>query len=308
MASIRVVAPAEQVQLWARDTEQLVLQEKAFDRASGVWRSADQIRADLVVTMPGLLLGARADAGIGTRVAPSKETLVNVFVPVVTLLEHGNEPGELEGYGPISAEHVRLLLPHARLRRALVDAETGQPVSLDEDVQPASGDIDIARQRLLAMVRPSVVTHRSEPQHDPSASLRRFVDLRDLRCDGIGCSVPARRSHKDHRIPWPEGPTAAWNLDARSGSCHRAKHSGWRVKVEADGSTAWLSPLGRSYLRPPPYSPPLLPPDGARLRPPRKPATEAAPDDAGDGPMTLPASPVDVVRPEPTDDEDDCPF
>jgi hypothetical protein len=257
MASIHLLGSAEQVRQHDLDLDQLVLQEKRADREAGVWRSSDQIRADLMLAMPGMLLRSRQDTG-GARAVPRADALVNVFVPVLTALERSSEPGEIDGYGPISAEHVRLLMPHSRLRRACVDSTTGRLLELDDVVQaPAE---DTVRTRLLDMLRPSVVTHEAEPQHDPSALLRRFVDLRSRRCDGINCSHPARRCHKDHRVPYPAGPTSENNLDPRSASCHRAKHSGWQVRIEQDGGTTWTSPLGRTYRRPPPYEPPVLPP------------------------------------------------
>jgi hypothetical protein len=308
MASIGALGPAEQVRRWVRDMELLVLQEKVLDRAAGVWRSADQIRADLVLAMPGLLLAARAGEGGANPTRPRQDTMVNVFVPVVTVLEHSSDPGDLEGYGPISAEHVRLLMPQARLRRGCVDHDTGRLLSLDDEIEEPTDDTQVARERLVAMLRPSVVRHRAEPQHDPSMSLRRFVEVRSPRCDGPGCSVPSHRSHKDHRIPYPAGPTAEGNLDPRSASCHRAKHSGWEVRIEPDGSTTWTSPLGRSYRRRPPYDPPTLPPAVWQLSPPRRIPAEPIPEADADRPMSLPDSP----SPEPPEPNrgwgDTCPF
>ncbi|MCU1589427.1 MAG: hypothetical protein JWP11_683 [Frankiales bacterium] len=311
MASIGVLAPAEQVQQFLLDLDRLVLQEKAADRATGVWRSADQIRSDLVLSTPRLLLEHRERDGAAAPTHPAKDSIVNVFVPVTTVLDRGHEPGELGGYGPISAEHVRLMRPDARFRRVFVDSQTGQPIHLDEDLQPVAQDAATAMDRILAMLRPAVVTQTAEPQHDPSRELRRLVEVRDLRCRGVGCSLPAARCHQDHTVPYPLGPTAAGNLDPLSSSCHRAKHSGWIILIGPDGSTTWISPLGRRYTRPPAHTPPLLPTERPSLRRPRQPHPERSTDDDSDEPLLLPPDPpaaADVPSHIIAFDDDEPPF
>ncbi len=104
-----------------------------------------------------------------------------------------------------------------------------------------------------------------EPQHDPSAALARLVRLRDRGCDGIGCSVPASRCELDHHQPWPDGPTNAANLKARSQRCHHAKHKGWTVVQQPDGTTTWTSPATRTYRTHPRWAPPPRIPAGTRL-------------------------------------------
>jgi hypothetical protein len=104
---------------------------------------------------------------------------------------------------------------------------------------------------------PPTVDLGNEPRHDPSAALARAVRLRDPHCDGLGCSQPAGRCELDHQIPWPQGPTSFGNLRPRSARCHHAKHAGWTVTSDPDGTSHWTSPLGRTYSvptrdRPPP--------------------------------------------------------
>ena len=127
---------------------------------------------------------------------------------------------------------------------------------------------------------------RAEPQHDPSAALARLVDLRDQRCCGPGCSLWVGRTQRDHNLRWPDGPTAAWNLSVKSARCHRAKHAGWQVTIDAAGGARWVSPLGRVYDRPGVWE---APPDlsGVRVLPtPRAPQSlsynETTPEDADD--------------------------
>ena len=206
--------------------------------------------------------------------------VLSVHVPVSTVLDVSREPGSLERYGPISAEHVRLLRPRS-WRRVMVDSSSGRPLALDDRPAPADPDPERVRQQVLDMLRPDVVVDADEPQHDPSARLARLVDVRDVRCCGPGCS--STHTHRDHLVPHPTGPTSAANLGRVSPRCHRAKHAGWTLVRHADGSVTWTSPLGRVYDRPSPHaSPPQvdlhgdLPP--LRTRPVVSPV-EAQPED-----------------------------
>lgn len=203
-----------------------------------------QDRAALGATGPGVL---------------ASQVVLNVQVPYSTVLELSREPGVLDGFGPVSAEHVRLMRPTV-FRRVIVDGRSGRPVAIDDRLTPAArdgrGGPDRAGQRaqVRAMVEPLVVVDADEPQHDPSARLARLVDVRDVRCCGPGCSMT--RTHRDHLEPYPVGATSARNLGRASARCHRAKHAGWTLRRHPDGSVTWLSPLGRTYHRPSPHVPP----------------------------------------------------
>jgi len=181
------------------------------------------------------------------------QVVVNVHVPMATVLELSREPGTLDRYGPVSAEHVRLLRPHA-FRKVLVDSLTGKPLAVDDRTVLAEPEASPKREQLLSMLAPEAVTNADEAQHDPSEHLARLVDLRDAYCCGPGCS--ATRTDRDHHEPWPAGPTAERNLGRLSRRCHRAKHHGWTLVRHQDGGTTWTSPLGRSYDRPGPHRPP----------------------------------------------------
>ena len=253
------VLTAEQLGTWTAGLDALEAQERVSDRQAGVDRTADQRRADLFAALPALVLAARAadPTGAVSSVAVRPQVVLHVHVPMATVLGLSSEPGQLDGYGPVSAEHVRLLHPVA-YRRVLVDADSGRPVRLDDHLTPLPEDGDGAWEQLGQELRdslvPTVVTDLAEPQHDPSARLARLVDVRDRRCSGPGCGQT--RTHRDHAEPWPTGPTAAWNLQRLSARCHRAKHAGWTLQRHPDGSVTWHSPLGRTYHRPSPHGPP----------------------------------------------------
>jgi hypothetical protein len=268
------VLTAEQLRTWQLGLDALEAQERRTDREAGVDRSADQRRADLFAALPALVLAARAADPTGSSsLVVRPQVVLHVHVPMATVLGSSQEPGHLDGWGPISAVHVRSLRPVA-FRRVRVDADSGRPVQVDDRVVPLpDDDLDTLRLQLREQYLPTVVVDRVEVQHDPSAALARLVDVRDRRCSGPGCG--STRTHRDHAEPWPTGPTAAWNLQRLSARCHRAKHAGWRVDRHDDGSATWHSPLGRTYRRPSPHSrPPTV--DLATASPPRRPPPEPA--------------------------------
>jgi hypothetical protein len=97
--------------------------------------------------------------------------------------------------------------------------------------------------------------------------LRDYVVLRDAHCDGpTGSSTSAARCDLDHTEPYPDGPTAAWNLAARSRRTHQLKHYGW-TPIRTTTGTLWTSPAGQLIDVPRHTSPPPGPDRDPRLRP-----------------------------------------
>lgn len=184
-----------------------------------------------------------------------------IHVPVTTALGLSNEPGWLEGCGWISAPQVRQLLPVAELRQVCTTA-SGQVVDLADRVTrppPTPGDV---RAAVVAMAtRPFDITDktwRTEPRHDPSPSLDRFVAVRDRFCDGpTQPRVRAEACDDDHKQPYPDGPTAAWNLAARARRTHGLKHFGW-TDIPTPTGTLWISPAGQ-LVQVDRYTPPQRP-------------------------------------------------
>lgn len=280
MGTAGAVLTAEQLVAWQSGLDALERRERVADREAGSERTAEQRRADLFAALPAMVLaGAAQDAaaagtptcGCGRgatcclAVAGGRRpwvfgpeqlaahVVLDVHVPVSTVLDMSRKPGTLDRYGPVSAEHVRLLRP-ASFRRIMVDAISGRPIAVDDRTTPVDPDPQVAREQVLAMLRPAVVADVEEPQHDPSARLARLVDLRDRYCCGPGCA--STRCERDHLKPYPQGPTSAANLALESPRCHHAKHAGWTLVKHPDGSSTWTSPLGRTYTRPSPHAPP----------------------------------------------------
>lgn len=181
-------------------------------------RTLAQVRADVAADV---LLG-----GGGTMSAAR----VAVTVPVMTLLGHSDEPGVLDGYGPIDAETARRLAAHAPSFTRLL-------------THPVSGALlDIDR-----------TTYR------PPSDLKRWLEVSDQTCAFPGCGRLARTSDLDHTVDHQfGGQTRASNLAHLCRHHHRLKHkTRWNVvAAHSDGSRrlAWTSPTGyRRGSDPPPF-------------------------------------------------------
>ncbi|WEO78585.1 DUF222 domain-containing protein [Cryobacterium sp. SO2] len=164
---------------------------------------------------------------------------VMITVPVLTLLGRTEEPGFLEGYGPIPADVAREITGGApSLTRLLTHPETGAVLSVGKE-------------------------HYTVP-----ADLRRWLRLRDGTCRFPGCTRPASRSEIDHTTAWEHGgPTDYDNLAHLCGPHHRLKHQTlWSVVQEPGGVLVWTSPAGATHRTYPETTlgpPPTLPPQPA---------------------------------------------
>ena len=220
------------------------------NRAAGDPRGIDALRFDLAVGLPNEAQSAPAPAVAGWALDRRRVRPVQVLLhlPVTTALGLDNEPGWLPGYGWVSAPQCRQWLTIAELRQVCVD-RSGFVVDLaDRVVRPEPTPSGVRQSVLDMVVDPGAITPktwRNESHHDPSPLLRDFVDIRDVFCDGpTGTRVPAARCHHDHERPYPDGPTAAWNLKARTDRTHQLKHRGWSPLRTAT-STLWFSPAGQ---------------------------------------------------------------
>ena len=82
--------------------------------------------------------------------------------------------------------------------------------------------------------------------------LRRFLEARDRTCVFPGCGRPARKTDKDHRRPWPAGPTSADNGECLCRHHHRAKHAIFTVQHDpGTGDYLWISRGGWTFRRHP---------------------------------------------------------
>ncbi|GAA2172290.1 HNH endonuclease signature motif containing protein [Arthrobacter parietis] len=144
---------------------------------------------------------------------------VFVTVPVMTLLG-GNEPAELDGYGPIDPDTARKLAGHApSFTRLLTHPESGAVLSV------------------------------GRTRYKPPKDLQDWVRVRDKTCRHPGCNRTAVRCEIDHTTPWSQGgETCADNLGAFCKRHHLFKTMGfWKHRQPVEGTIVSTSLTGRTY-------------------------------------------------------------
>ncbi|ORA01345.1 HNH endonuclease signature motif containing protein, partial [Mycolicibacterium bacteremicum] len=115
-------------------------------------------------------------------------------------------PALIPGYGPITADQLRDLLPSATIRPLTDGAELG-----------------------------------TERGYHPSRALTEFIGCRDLICRWPGCTIAAQRCDIDHTTPWPYGPTHPSNTKLYCRIHHLIKTfhcgpGGWTESQHPDGT------------------------------------------------------------------------
>jgi len=186
-------------------------------------RTLPQLRTDVAAD---LLLQGVTSTGLGAGIRGN----VYVTVPVLTLMGKSEEPGTLEGVGPIDPETARRIAGTATsFTRILIHPETGAVLSVGRTKYKVPKD------------------------------LRRWLQLRDGTCRAAGCNRRVQDCDIDHTIPWANGgETIFTNLAHLCRRSHRVKHeTGWQVEQNQDGSLRWTSPAGKHYATHP----------AARIRP-----------------------------------------
>jgi hypothetical protein len=195
-------------------------------------RSLDNYRADTLLDLLHQALHPTTNGAGNTGTGiPAK---ISVTVPALTLLGHSEEPGHLDGYGPIPPGQARELAAGSYWwERLLTDPAT-------------KARLTVGRQRY-------------HPPADIAAEVRR----RDPVCTGIGCDHPAASCELDHTIPYwmnrhhpdgtllPKGETSVENLRPRDTYCHQLKDTpdtGWTVEPHGPQQTKTTTPTGRTYL------------------------------------------------------------
>ncbi|WP_098406097.1 HNH endonuclease signature motif containing protein [Paramicrobacterium agarici] len=197
-------------------------------KAAGDDRTLAQIEADAVTD--ALMKGFTTDgpkpgvgaSGVGADRLGGIRPTVHVTVPVMTLLGHSDEPGQLDGYGPIAPDIARELAARApSFTRLLTHPETGAVLSVGRDSYAVPAD------------------------------LKRTVRLRDETCTGIGCDRPATICDLDHIEQWQHGgETKLSNLQPGCEQHHMLRHhTMWQVHTDGD-RIEWISPLGIAYQVP----------------------------------------------------------
>jgi hypothetical protein len=200
----------------------------AKDRPTGDTRTSAQRKADGLVRIAQDWLNGIASAG--KQVGPS----VQVTIAASTLLGLDNQPGELDGHGPIPAAIARAIAadPTGTWRRLITD-DQGHLIDYGRTV------------------------------YEPPKPLADFVRARDRECVFPACHRQASSCELDHRRPWHKGgPTNAGNLDDLCPRHHHLKdETEWTTERLPDDTVRWTSPTGRSYDNPPATYPTTVTPD-----------------------------------------------
>ncbi|WP_341945604.1 DUF222 domain-containing protein [Microbacterium sp. LWH11-1.2] len=184
-------------------------------------RTLGQIRADLALDL--LLTGAPAGHDTPAGLLGAITATVSVTVPVTTLMGRDTTPAELNGCTPIDPDTARRLAGAASgWDRILTHPITGTLLTVD--------------------------------RYRPSADLKRHLRARDQRCRFPTCGHAATHSDIDHHHDAAHGgATTAENLGHLCRRHHVLKHhSPWHVEPLGDGTYAWTSPTGRTYIDTPP--------------------------------------------------------
>jgi hypothetical protein len=217
MARLEWTGPVEQVETTYTWLTAAALQAQAGDGATGrPVRTLDQCRSDVLADL--------GDHGLAAQNLPRQQgrrPQIGVLVGAGTLLGLDDEPGELTGIGPLHASVARRIAGDGVWRRLLTDPVTG------------------------------ALSHMSTDRYEPTQEIRDAVITRDQTCTGLGCRARAERCDLDHRIPYPEGPTAPTNLDPGCRTHHRVKTvTDTTITSDGAGGLVIRLPSGRTYRRP----------------------------------------------------------
>ena len=196
-------------------------------------RTIEQLRVD---TMIDLIMG-RVTVGSGDADLEDGETaegvpvgdpmewhdigqfarpIVNVTVPITTLMGLSDTPGTLAGGTAVPAELAIMIAedPDSVWHRLLTD--------------PAGGFVEL-----------------STDTYQPTKVQWKWAVAENPQCVWPTCRRPATVVDLDHRVPFPLGPTSTRNLQPLCERHHKIKHSrGFSVAREADGSYTWTSRFG----------------------------------------------------------------
>ena len=213
----------------------LTLLAKAL-RRDGDPRNLEQLRTDLAVD---LLLGRlTVDATTGELAHPDTapggdptagvqrwsaqrwaRPVINVTVPIQTLLGVSDHPGVLSGGESIPAGLVRAIAadPSSTWYRLLTD--------------PSRSCVEL-----------------STTSYKPTEPIVRQVVADYGTCLAPACTVPASVCELDHRVPAPAGPTSTGNLGPVCKAHHQAKHApGYGLRHAPSGDLVFTTAAGFTH-------------------------------------------------------------
>ena len=182
---------------------------------------------------------------------------VHLTIPLTALLGLTDTPGELGGFGPITAVTARDLAartvgaPAVRWCVTVTD-DTGQATGhgCAAPTRPSRNSPGWAVTMNICALADTDCTHTRQSSHyRPPPLLWHLMKIRNQRCTAPGCRMPAARCDNDHTQPYNQGGrTCECNLGPLCRYHHRIKHSrGWRLEQPTPGIFIWQTPSGRTY-------------------------------------------------------------
>jgi Domain of unknown function (DUF222) len=216
MTELRALLPAPDAELIYRRLCDATRLLPACDE-----RTTAQQRADLLVD--AILSGIPHDA---LPQQHGRRPTINVLIGASTLLGLDDEPGWIDGYGPITADQARQLAadPTGTWRRIITDPVDGQLLDYGTTV------------------------------YRPPQPLTDHVIARDPVCAFPTCNQPAYRADIDHTHPFGRGgPTNPANTAPLCRRHHQAKTCGiFTYTRNSDGSFSWTDTHNNTYTSHPP--------------------------------------------------------
>jgi len=186
---------------------------------------------------------------------------VHLTMPLSAWLGATHSPGEVTGFGSLTAETCRDLAEHiarspgTRWCLTLTNA-AGHAVGHACARRPPPRATDTAGMAAwLARLKPGPVqsgtcTHAREvPGYRIPDSLHHIVKIRQKTCCNPVCVRPAQACDDDHTRPHDQGGrTCECGLAPACRTCHRTKQApGWHLEQPSPGVLVWQPPHGRSY-------------------------------------------------------------
>ncbi len=168
---------------------------------------------------------------------PSVAALVNITVPLATLLGLSATPGEAAGFGLLDAQTAQDLAAAAARHPATRWCLTGlhpdgtaaahgcatgrhpappgttNAAATCENRLGSGPPLDTQATNYLRGLKIQLdpIAHgrcdhaQAEPGYKPSRKLQHLINVRNARCTAPGCGRPAARCDKDHTTPWHVG-------------------------------------------------------------------------------------------------------